>query len=175
MRFLLPLLFACSLLSIATAGAAPMKLTADGIEIEGGSLGRFTFSYPLLLNEEQSPAHQLLGKDVSGQTAALTYDDGARVEVTVGPAGQLTFRLSSVPADVKNIGLEMLIPIAFNQGGKWKIGTQEGQFPPETPAKPHLYQNPAPSLTITNFEGKSLEVLVPENTFLQLTDNREWN
>src|SRR5690242_19496288 len=104
MRFLLPLLFALSLFSSTAAHAGSMTLTADGIEIEAGSLGKFTFTYPLLLNEQQSPAHKLLGKDVAGQSAALTYEGGARVEVVVADDGKVTFRLAALPTDVKNIG-----------------------------------------------------------------------
>src|SRR3954463_1674299 len=98
MRFFLRFLLVLSLFAAPPADAAPINLTAEGIEIEGGSLGKFTLGYPLLLNDQQAPAHKLLGTDLSGQSAALTYDGGAKIEVIVGDDGKITFRPSSLPA-----------------------------------------------------------------------------
>jgi hypothetical protein len=55
------------------------------------------------------------------------------------------------------------------------IGDKEGDFPKAKPEKPHLYQDHAASLRIQNYEGRTLEVQTPKYSFLQLTDNREWN
>ena len=72
--------------------------------------------------------------------------------------------------------LEMHIPISFNQGGSWQIGeTPKVTFPKEKPPKPHLFQGHAPALRISDYAGRSLEIKAPEYSFLQLTDNREWN
>ncbi len=163
------------LLAVGFARAEQLRLSADGIEVEAGSLGKFILAYPLLLDSAQQPGRKLLGKNPSARTATLSYEGGAQIDVALGEAGKVTLRISHLPADVKNMGWEMQIPIAFNQGGKWKIGSQEGDFPKEKPAQPHLFQGHAPGLRITNYEGKSLTVQVPENTFQQLSDNREWN
>src|SRR3954471_15214233 len=172
--FFIPFLLAF-LLATNRVLAETLRLSADGIEIEAGSLGKFTLDYPLLLDAGHKPVHKLLGKNPAGLTATLTYEGGGQVDVTLGDAGKVRFKIVHAPADVKVIGWEMHIPIAFSQGGKWKIGDQEADFPKEKPARPHLYQGHAPALHITNYEGKSLEVGMPENTFLELTDNREWN
>ena len=105
----------------------------------------------------------------------MNYDGGAQLEITIGENGRVNFQFVTTPADVKNIAVEMHIPISFNQGGKWKLGETEAAFPKEKPAQPHLFQGHAPSLTISNYEGRTLEVQTPEYSFLQLTDNREWN
>ena len=78
---------------------------------------------------------------------------------------------------MKNVVVEMHIPISFNQGGKWKIGVTTADFPKEKPAKPHLYQGHASSLRISNYEGcdRTGPVETPEYSFLELSDNREWN
>jgi len=160
---------------IGSVSAAEPHLGGDGIDIDAGSLGKFTIEYPQLLDGSQKPVHKLLEKKTTGKAATLKYDDGTELDVSVGNGGKVEMRFPHPPADVKNIDFEMHIPIAFNQGGKWHIGDKEADFPVTKPASPHLFQGHAPALRIQNFEGKILEVKVPENSFLQLTDNREWN
>ncbi len=89
--------------------------------------------------------------------------------------GKVIARFSQVPADVKNVEWNMHIPISFNQGGSWKAGAKGEPFPKEKPANPHLLQDHADALTLTNYEGRSLVLGVPQYTYLQLSDNREWN
>src|SRR4051812_24308761 len=91
------------------------RLTAEGIEIEGGSLGSFTLGYPLLLDGGHKTVHKLLGKNPTGLTATLTYEGGVQVDVTLGEGGKVSFKFGKAPPDVKAIGWEMHIPIAFNQ------------------------------------------------------------
>ncbi len=172
MKTFLLLLAVCFFTSLS---AAEPRFTNEGLELDAGSLGKFTLEYPVLLNAEQKPAHKLGEKTPSGKTAILKYDEGAQLDLALGDDGRLLVKFAHVPADVKSVAVEMHIPIAFNQGGHWKIGDQEAEFPKEKPATPHLFQGHAPALRITNYEGRSLEVQVPEFTFQQLTDNREWN
>ena len=69
----------------------------------------------------------------------------------------------------------MLIDFSFAAGGSWKAGDgAETPFPAQKPAKPHLYQGNAASLTLRNVEGATLKLAVPPDSFQQLTDNREW-
>ncbi len=168
-------LAASSAVLIPAALAAEPHFINDGIELDAGSLGKFTVEYPALLNGQQSPAHKLLEKKISEKTAVLKYDDGTELDLTAADGGKVQMRFPHAPSDVKYVDLEMHIPISFNQGGKWHIGDRDGEFPTAKPAKPHLYQDHARVLQITNFEGKNLEVEVPDNSFQQLTDNREWN
>ena len=158
-----------------TLFAAPAQFGAEGIDIDAGSLGKFTINYPALLDAQQKPAHKLAAKRMAGNTAELQYEDGAQVLLTLGENGRISVQLSRPLPDVKFIEWDMLIPIAFNQGGHWMIGDHEGEFPKAKPEKPHLYQGHAPALRIENYEGKMLEIQTPEYSFLQLTDNREWN
>ncbi len=155
--------------------AAEPHFTGDGLEIDAGSLGTFTVAYPELLGADQQPVHQLHEKTPNGAGMALKYEGGSQLDVTWSDDHQLVVKFTQVSADVKTIACEMHIPIALNQGGHWKIGGKDGEFPKEKPAKPHLFQDHAPTIRITNYEGSSLEIAVPEFTFQQLTDNREWN
>ncbi len=175
MRRLLILLILLLTTLSQSARAVEFHFGADGVDFDGGSLGKFTLTYPQLLDAGQQPIHKLLEKTPIGKVATLKYDGGAQLELTAADDGRINIKLLNAPADVKSVVVEMHIPISFNQGGKWKIGDTEADFPKEKPAKPHLFQGHAPALHISNFEGRSLDVQTPEYSFLQLTDNREWN
>jgi len=157
-----------------TVQSAEIWMGQDGVDVEGGSLGRFTLEYPALLDGAQKPAQKLAGKTIAGKTATLKYDGGAQIDAVLND-GKVSLKFSGNTANVKVIVVEMKLPIAFNQGGKWKIAATEGEFPKEKPANPHLHQGHASAFVVSNYEGKSLTLSVPENSFLQLTDNREWN
>lgn len=146
----------------------------DGIEVEAGSIGKFTVDYPAFLDGASKPVHKLIEKMAAGKTAALRYEGGGRVEMTVGQDGGVSAKFLDMPADAKSVELAMQIPIGFNQGGKWKIGDKEAAFPVQKPANPHLFQGNTTLTHITNYEGKTLEVKVPDFAFIQLSDNREW-
>lgn len=176
-RSLLLILVTAYLGSAHLRGAEPAvtHFSAEGIDIDAGSVGKFTIEYPGLLDSAQKPAHKLLEKIPAKTTAALKYEGGAQVELSLGTEGKVVARFSQVPADVKNVEWNMHIPISFNQGGSWKAGAKGAPFPKEKPAKPHLLQDHADALTLTNYEARSLVIGVPQYTFLQLADNREWN
>jgi hypothetical protein len=173
MKVLLNLLI-IFLLAPVVAQSAP-RFTDEGLELDAGSLGKFTLEYPQLLGADQQTAHKLHEKRASGATAVLQYEGGSQLDLALGENGRLVVKLTQVSADVKSVSCEMHIPIAFNQGGQWGIGDKKGNFPKEKPSTPHLFQDHAPAMKITNYEGRSLEIVVPEFTFQQLTDNREWN
>jgi hypothetical protein len=161
-------------LNTARVAAVEFRFGGEGLDIDSGSLGKFTLEYPQLMDGAQKPAHKLLEKNASGKTATLKYDGGAQLELAAADDGKITIKLAQLPANVKSIGWEMKIPIAFNQGGSWKIGAREGAFPTEKPAKPQLFQDHGRTLRLTNYEGKSLDLQTPEYAFIELTDNREW-
>lgn len=178
MKLLLPFLFAGLCLAFAPsspgAPAADMHFSAEGLEIKGGSMGNFTIAYPELLDGSQKELQKLAEKKPSGRTATLRYSGGLQVDLAA-EGGKLLIKFPNVPAEMKYMSFGMFIPIAFNQGGKWKIGDKEGEFPQTKPAQPHLYQGNAPALELTNYEGRVLHYQAPPYSFLQLTDNREWN
>jgi hypothetical protein len=158
-----------------TPTPAGVHFSADGIDIDAGSVGKFTIEYPALLDAAQKPALKLLEKIPAQATAVLKYEGGAQVDLSLGADGKVSARFSHVPGDVKNVEWNMHIPISFNQGGSWKAGGKGAPFPKEKPAQPHLLQDHADALALTNYEGRSLVLGVPQYTFLQLSDNREWN
>jgi hypothetical protein len=169
---------AVSAVHAAPPGAAAhpgFEFTDAGLEVDAGGLGKFTLEYPVLLDAtNEQPAHKLVEKTPSGTSTTLKYEGGARVVVSTEPDGKVEMKFQALPADVKAIGVEMKIPIEFGDGGSWKIGGSGGAFPKEKPSMPHMYQDHARAIEITK-EGRILTLKTPEYSFLQLTDNREWN
>ncbi len=152
-------------------------LTQDGLSIEAGSAGQFTLKYPVLVGERWDDVLKPVETKVSGDSAALAFDGATRIAVTWNPAeGTLVFTPANIPATRKSLRSEMLIDFSYVNGGAWQIGKgKETPFPLQQPAKPHLFQGNAEKLTLRNFEGATLTLEVPANSFQQLTDNREWN
>lgn len=173
MRFRIAFAVVCCLL-VHRLDALDLRLGQDGIEIDAGSVGRFTLEYPSFQDGAQKTLHKLIEKTPAGKSAVLRYEGGGRVDMTVEPGGKVSVKFADVPGDTKTVELAMQIPIGFNQGGKWKIGGKEAPFPVQKPANPHLFQGNATLSQITNYEGKSLEWEVPNYAYLQLSDNREW-
>jgi hypothetical protein len=156
-------------------GRLSLKLGNGGLEMDGGTLGKFTLEYPELTGERQDQNRKPIEKKITGNTATLSYGDQARMELVLQPeTGVLTLKPANLPGDVKTIRLPMLIDFNFASGGSWKAGSVEQPFPPDKPAKPHLFQGTASSLVLKNFEGKTLGLDLPPYSFQQLQDNREW-
>jgi len=165
--------FGCSLLlQAATPG---LRLVNEGIEIEAGSVGKFVMDFPKLFDESQQKESKLIERQITQDKAELSYEGGSVLELAKTADGKVSVSYKKLAPEVKNLILEMQIPIAFNQGGQWKIGDQTAEFPVQKPDSPHLYQGNADALQITNFEGRSLLLTPPAYSFQQLSDNREWN
>lgn len=155
--------------------ALELKPAEEGIIIDAGSLGQFTLKHPAFRNASSQPVHKIVETRIDGKTATVRYDGGGSAVINVTSVGDVSFAFSGVPSDVKSFELDMLVDIAFSQGGKWKIGDTAGEFPRSKPEKPHLHQANATAFQITNARGASLLVTAPDYSFQQLTDNREWN
>ena len=166
---------ACALFLPALVRGQELKTTREGIAVGAKGLGDFTLTYPVFLTSAQQPAHKVVETRADGKTAAVRYEDGAQVAVALGGDGKVTLAFAHIPADVKHIRMSMLIDIAFSNGGRWKIGETSGAFPRAKPATPHLCQANAMVFQLTNARGEGLTLRVPQYSFQQLTDNREWN
>ncbi len=68
-----------------------------------------------------------------------------------------------------------MIGSEYGDGGTWKFDGGEAKgFPKEKPAKPFLYQGNASLFTLTDAASHGISFTVPEHSFHQLQDNREW-
>ena len=157
------------------AFGADLKLSSQGVGISAGALGEFTLTYPEFIGAGGSAVHPLIASsDLGAAGRALRYQDGA--ECTVQTSGnEIRVSLRNVPADVKTWRMTMLIDIGFARGGTWKIGPEEGAFPPAKPKIPQIASLSATTFSFRNAQGQSLSVTTPDFSFQQLTDNREWN
>lgn len=158
----------------AAAAAVELKTGEKGIHINAGSLGGFEFAYPSFSNGGKD-VHPLVEARPAGANATLKYEGGATIEITTTPAGDITYTFSGVPADVKSFSSTMLIDISFGRGGKWKAGDKEGIFPREKASPAQFFSGNANSVSISNASGDHMDLRIPDYSFMQLTDNREWN
>lgn len=177
-RSIRPLLssFLVSCLLAATgAHAAPKVTTSDkGIHISNGAMGGFTMDFPVLQDAKQKKVHPLIEKKASGSSADVKYEGGASLAVSI-ENGDVTLSFKGVPDDVKSVKLPMLLSYEALVDGNWSVdGSAAKPFPREKPEKPHLFQGAAKSVTLTTQQEQSVSLTLPSNTFLQLTDNREW-
>lgn len=158
------------------APAATLKTVDKGVEVDAGTLGKFTIEYPTLLGADQKEAHKIIEKNADGKTATVKYDGGASVQVSVDGKGAISYTFEKLPADVKQIKTMAILPFTGLQGGTFKVGDkEEKEFPADKPAKPHLYQGNAGSMTFKQADGTQIKVTAfREYSYLQLTDNREW-
>lgn len=157
------------------AECATLTPADDGIHIEGGSLGNFTLSYPVLQNENPNQELKWVEKTIARPKATLKYANGAQIEIVTAENGEISLRFSKLPASVKRFKMEMLIGFDFSQGGKWVVDGKEQTFPEVKPAKPHLFQGNGKNFQIVNVENRNVSITPPDYSFMQLSDNREWN
>ena len=168
--FSVPLFVAAALLS---AAAAPPHLTKNGIEIDGGTMGRFTFGYPKFRSEGEAVAPQVALKENS---ATLSYlaKGAPRLELTL-KNGRLTGKSAS--AAPGKLIWEMFLPIRFAGQGVWTLepGGQSGRLPAEQPPRPHLVQQHGSKFRFADPQsGESISVTWGGDGFWQLQDNRQW-
>jgi len=146
-----------------------LGVTEKGIHVTAGSMGSFTLDYPVLDTAKLKPVETR----VEGAKATLRYANGGTIEVTTGD-GKIVLTFAGMPPATKSFGMAMLIPFNYNVGGSWKTGDGGAPFPTAKPEKPHLYQGHSTAFTLTSVDNKHLAFTVPEFSYQQLTDNREW-
>ena len=148
-----------------------IKFTNSGISINVNAMGNFELSYPKLILKDKQELKPIEVK-ISGNDAILKYnsDIGLRLEKKSNNI-IMNFENSS---NIEKYRMDMLIPFNFRDGGRWKAGNQEGIFPNKKPEKPQFYQGNSNTLEITSDTGKTISIKIPEWSYQQLQDNREW-
>jgi hypothetical protein len=162
--------------NVAAAQSAPLavQLGDKEISISASTAGTFSLAYPALVTGgEKRTSPVRIGKDADGVT--LVYAAGGKGRVRLDGT-TLRIAFSDLPAEVKQVRMEMLIPINFAGSGTYSIGGAAAQtFPTEKPAKPFLYQGNADRLEIIHPTGPGFSIVIPPYSFQQLQDNREWH
>jgi hypothetical protein len=149
-----------------------LTLTDAGAALACGSMGTFTLAYPKL-DLGDSKKHEPVETRVQGSKATLTYEGGGRLEVSA-ESGKITVTVAAAPANLKSFATEFFIAPNYSEGGTWRTDNASGTFPKDKPAKPHLYQDHTRSFSFADINNKRLTLSLPEFTYLQLQDNREW-
>ncbi|MCX7008173.1 MAG: polysaccharide deacetylase family protein, partial [Kiritimatiellaeota bacterium] len=117
---------------------------------------------------------KLQNKTVADRKATLTYEGGGQAELALG-VGELTLSFSDLPADIKMVYVSLRIPTAVALGAKWSIGGAEAkEFPKDKPPKPFMYQGNAKVFELTSPTGVKTALQLPDYSYQQLQDNREW-
>jgi peptidoglycan/xylan/chitin deacetylase (PgdA/CDA1 family) len=156
-----------------TAQAAVLRLSDDGIVIDGGADATYTLAYPLPVNAAKKTA-KIQSKTIAGQKATLSYAGGGQAELALGDEA-LTLTFSNMSADTKLVYSSLRLPAAAVMGAKWSVGNAASrEFPQEKPATPFLSQGNAPQFEITSPSGVKTALQLPDYTYQQLQDNREW-
>jgi hypothetical protein len=156
----------------ATDDRLAMSLSDKGVELTCGGMGSFTLAFPVLYGQgiEKQKAVETRIQD---GVARLTYAGGGSITVSAAK-GKIALTFNSMPAAVENFSTEIFIPSSYSEGGQWYTSDAKGKFPKDKPAKPHLYQAHSRSFEFTNINNKRLSFGLPEYTFVQIQDNREW-
>ncbi|MEI7948435.1 MAG: hypothetical protein WCJ02_17170, partial [bacterium] len=149
-----------------------MSVSEKGVDLACGSMGSFTLTFPQL-DMGDSKKHEPVEKRVEGSSAVLTYEGGGKITVTAS-SGKVSLSFDAMPATVKAFSTEMMIASNYGEGGRWSVGEAKGEFPKEKPAKPHLFQGHSRTFGLANINNKRLSFALPEYTYVQLQDNREW-
>ncbi|MGE5607896.1 MAG: beta-galactosidase [Bacillota bacterium] len=153
-----------------------LHLTQEGLAIEAGSMGQFKLEYPVFVGERWDDVRKPVERKVSGNSATLRFDGDTRIDVAWQPSDNtLTLTPVNVPASVRSLRGAMLIDFSYAGGGSYKIGDNaETPFPAQKPAKPHIFQGNAGSLALRSADGGTLRLEIPQYSYQELSDNREW-
>jgi len=180
-----PLLVAAMAVALAgfgaAAGAAPpaatpatFRLVDAGVQVDAGSLGTFTLTWPEPLPDPGT--HALIQKTIAGDHASLRYARGGAIDVTLDAGGTVTLSVTAMPPEVQTLRVGTLLDFRFSQGGTWRAGdAPERPFPALRPAKPFLYQGTTDRLTFKRGDGRTIQFRFPRAGYAQVQDNREWN
>jgi hypothetical protein len=172
-KFTIMVLASCLLL-VGSVSAATLSLAERGIKITSPGLGESILEFPTLLPIAGAAEHKATATRVEGTTATITYDGGTQIALDVSDNSKIQLRFSGLTPDVR--GYQMKMQVGFGEGPnrKWKIDNTVGEFPTLKAAKPHLFQGNAKAFILTNFENRSIGFTVPDYSYQQLTDAREW-
>ncbi len=172
------LLLACAFTSLAAqaAGAPAVKFSLDAKGVAFETAGeRFVIPAPdySVGNQTQKPVWQR-GED--GKSGVARYESGFELRVAVdAAAGTITYdySTSNVTPGVM-LRFMTLIPLGFNQGGRYSLdGGPFGEFPPDL-VDQLLVRGEATRVDIVAPSGSGFSVEAPL-CWQAVQDNRKWN
>ena len=154
--------------------AVEAKLVNEGVQLDGGSMGNFNLTYPLLNFGGDDIRSKPVEVRVNGNKAELKYKNNGVVSVAL-ENGKFKYAFTSVPGGLKSTSHQMFVPFNYNQGGAWSTDGQSGAFPAQKPAEGKIFMGHSRSLSISDVNHSKLSLGLPPNTYIEVRDNREWN
>lgn len=119
----------CLSIPVSLADELPLTVITKGVEIDAGSAGVFVLEPPNVVLEGGKTEKPVF-EAVSASEGVAKYAGGAEVKYQV--RGREIICQYSIPDDGKALMFQMLVPIKFNQGGKFSFGNEElNDFPVE--------------------------------------------
>ncbi|MDA3797736.1 MAG: hypothetical protein PF692_01500 [Kiritimatiellae bacterium] len=145
-----------------------------GIQLDGGSLGKMTLSYPQMEYNNGKTRVNPTAVKIDGNVATLSYPENGSATLTLDKEA-FSFYFSAIPAGLKAYRFEMHVPLSFGDGGTWEIGGKSGSFPKDY-KNTKLYQGNAGDFKLLDAQNSALCILFPETFgWMELQDLREWN
>ena len=158
--------------SLEVRAAVTTHFEDAGIVIDNGDGAKFTLAYPVFVNTAKAKL-KIAEKTVTDKKATLKFEGGGQLDLEAG-GDELVLKPIGAPAGTQFIYSSMRIDTGY-AGGKWSMGGKQGDFPAEKAAQANLYQGNSNGIAVTNPAGRTTTLNLPENTYEQLQDGRQWN
>lgn len=170
--FLLLLLAGLCVLPPVSADELKLSLSDKGAVVNAGALGSFTIPAPTLDTYDKKELKPTYSLDADGGAQAA-YANGFVLKISASNADRtLTYRFDAPPENGAFLKFVTLLPINLNQGGRYALGPQTGEFPVEK-AGQFLAHGDAGNLDIIHPLGDGIRFTTPA-VYQQLQDNRTW-
>jgi hypothetical protein len=174
-----PVPLASVLLLFLAAGpihAAPkIRATDNGVVINNGAMGSFTFPVPGLRTGPKDYGGQKPVATVDGNVITCKYQAGGELKITVDPAtSTATYRYSGVPQGATAFVFGMQVPISFKNGGQFAFGEKALQPFPETFEKQIVADGGYSRVALVDPVGEAFAIVTPLD-YQQIQDNRAFN
>ena len=160
----------------ACAWSRPEKPAVFSIEEKGVAItvpgaGRFTLEGPVLMltgGKDEKPSYSTDGDG----TAKAVYASGMAAVYRAEAAGsRLAVRFTGAPAAAKSLKFAIMLPIKFNQGGRYAFESAGLAAIPPEPAGQFVGQGPGTRITLVDPLDYGFSLTTPWG-FHQLQDNR---
>jgi len=153
---------------------AAFSISESGARVSSEGISPLELSFPKLHNGSNGEIKLAERKASPPSSCSLRYDDGSTVELSASGAS-LTVKFTNLGPSVKSFKMESLLGFSSLLDGKWRIGGGDwSSFPVEKPPKPFLYQGSCSSFELQGQTGRTLAISLPDYSYQQLQDNREW-
>lgn len=156
-----------------TCGAraqAEFGLSEKGLVVEAGAMGRFTMEPPVF--NKKNGAEKPVFEMKSDTLAEARYSSGTILTLQLRE-GRADFHYTNAPAEGSSFKFSMLIPISFNQGGRYAFDTAEPKPLPEEKGAQFVQHGNAHSFTIIDPVGQGFTFVNPGG-YQGLQDNRNF-